>query len=135
MTTNQQTLRKQLITQAISHVLTTEDDVNLADYFTPDAIIQINEKVLSGIDAIGSRLAWMRQHLVKKTVVIKQLILEGNHGFDMHITTATDDMGQQRSIKVIGYFEFKDNKISLYEDVSIELNANDNLAIATSTED
>lgn len=123
----------ELVKGALKNVLEQHDSSKIAEYFTEDAVIQINEKILQGHQEIASRLDWIRENTTAVTIEIYNIFFSGNEGFDHHTSEFLDQNGDQQLLKIFGYIKLKGNKISRYEDVTIALNRGDDLSNATST--
>lgn len=121
-----------LVNQALQLVLAQHDSSHLPEFFCDDAVVQINERRLEGLEQIASRLNWIRANRPQVTLTVERLFFQGERGFDHHTTTLSDG-DRSTTIKVFGYIEMRDGKIALYEDVSIALDGQDHLPDATGT--
>ncbi|TCD57003.1 nuclear transport factor 2 family protein [Synechococcus sp. BS55D] len=129
--TAQDNAHAELIKTALQVVLAEHDTSRLEEFFCADAIVQINERRLVGLEAIASRLAWIREHRPKVSLQLERVFFQGDRGFDHHTTTLSDGDSSSAPIKVFAYIEMRDGKIALYEDVSIALDGQDHLPEAT----
>jgi predicted SnoaL-like aldol condensation-catalyzing enzyme len=113
--------------------LASYDQSKVDQYFTDDAVIIINEKILSGKKEIAARLNWIRENKPEVKVVLKRAFFNGDVGFDHHLSIFTGETGQQSIFKIFGYIEMRGDKISRYEDVTIQIEGEPEIKAATST--
>ena len=111
----------EIFSEMLQEVLAKHDTSKIGKYFTKDITILINEKELSGIDNVKARIDWIKQNLQAVQVTLEKIFFCGNKGFDHHTSAYTDSNGIERKLKIFGYIEFCGDKISRYEDVTIEL--------------
>ena len=119
------------VRSALDLVLARHDSTRLAEFFCDDAVVQINERRLEGLDQIASRLDWIRANRPQVTLTVERIFFQGDRGFDHHTTTLSDGASHVSTIKVFGYIEMRGGKVALYEDVSIALDGRDQLTDAT----
>lgn len=129
--TPQEERHAQHVRAALQVVLAEHDSSRLAEFFCDDAVVQINERRLEGLEQIASRLNWIRTNRPKVTLQVERIFFKGDRGFDHHTTTLSDGDSTHSTIKVFGYIEMRDGKVALYEDVSIGLGGEDVLPDAT----
>ena len=129
--TEQEQAHIDTVRQALELVLARHDSSRLADFFCDDAVVQINERRLEGLDQIASRLDWIRANRPQVSLTIEGIFFQGDRGFDHHTTTLSDGDSHASMIKVFGYIEMRGGKVALYEDVSIALDGRDQLSEAT----
>jgi len=129
--TAQDNAHAELIKTALQVVLAQHDSSRLREFFCEDAVVQINQRRLEGLEAIASRLDWIREHRPKVTLQLERVFFQGDRGFDHHTTILSDGTSSSAPIKVFAYIEMRDGKIALYEDVSIALDGADSLPEAT----
>ncbi|MCG9552598.1 nuclear transport factor 2 family protein [Vibrio sp. Isolate31] len=122
----------QLFNDAMQYVLAKHDVSRVADYFTDDAVIIINDRRLAGHQQICERLQWIKEHTSHVEVSIQRVFFDGDRGFDHHTSRVTSHDGNSALFKIFGYIEMRDNKISLYEDVTIQVEGENALHLATS---
>ena len=124
-----------LLSGALQEVLASHDATKVSEYFTDDAVIIINEKRLEGKKQICDRLNWIRANTDDVTVTIHRAFFHGNQGFDHHTTETITSEGEPVTFKIFGYTELQNGKISLYEDVTIQIAGKEAMHVATSTGD
>lgn len=121
-----------LVRGALLAVLEKQDSSKITQYFSDDAVLQINEKKLVGMKQIKARIDWIKENTTNVKVTIKKIIVSGDEGFDLHFSEAIDAQGEKHCVKVMGYFRIREGKIFHYEDVTIQLNDGQDLSLATS---
>ena len=122
-----------LISEALQQVLAQHDTTKISHYFTDDAVLMINEKVLQRHDQIADRLIWIQQHTQSVKVELHRVFFDSDEGFDHHTTEVVDLDGKRSLFKVFGYIQLRDGKIARYEDVTIQLVGDEAMAAVTST--
>lgn len=123
----------QFFASCLQEVLAKSDASKIDQYFTDDAVIVINEKLLNGKKEIADRINWIKQNKPETTVVLKKAFFNGNVGFDHHVSIFTCDDGKRGVFKIFGYIEMTNGKISRYEDVTIQIEGEPEITSATST--
>ncbi len=124
----------QLFCDALQIVLAKHDTSKVTDYFTEDAVIIINERRLEGSRQICERLQWIKEHTRSVDISVHRIFFDGDRGFDHHTSRVTSNEGTTALFKIFGYIEMRDNKISLYEDVTIQMEGEEAMHLATSVQ-
>ena len=124
-----------LLKGALRNVLGAHDPDAIPLYFSDDAVIQINERVLRGRDEITQRLTWIRDHTSAVQIDVVRIFFRGEEGFDHHTASFTDEQGKKIKMKVLGYTRVRDGKIVHYECLNVLLGSEDrNLAAVSISE-
>lgn len=124
----------QFFSDALHHVLAKHDASKVADYFTDDAVIMINERHLEGRQQICERLQWIKEHTHGVEITVHRIFFDGNRGFDHHTSRVTSNDGTSALFKIFGYIEMRNNKISRYEDVTVQIEGEEAMHLATSVQ-
>ncbi len=123
-----------LIHGALINVLGNRDVKKIPDYFTEDAIIIINERKLQGPEFFN-RIQWLRDNIEIQSVkvTVHNAFFVGDQGFDHHTSEVIYTNNKKAVYKIFGYIKLRDYKISRYEDVTIQLEGENDMGVVTST--
>lgn len=120
MTLDLNDLKIARVCNMLTDVLANRDVNKIADHFTDDAVMIINEKKLQRQD-IDNRIGWIKQNTQSIIVKVCTVFFQGDQGFDYHTSEVIDNTGKRSLYKIFGYTKLKDGKICYYEDVTIQL--------------
>lgn len=125
-----------LIHGALIDVLAKRDASRINDYFTEDATLIINEKKLQGAAAILNRIQWLKNNndIKSVTVTLHNAFFAGDEGFDYHTSEAVYQNNSKACYKIFGYIKLRDNKICHYEDVTIQLEGEQDMTVVVSSD-
>ena len=108
------------VRDAVKILLESQDTSKIKDYFHKDLRMILNTTELNFAELI-KRLDWIRENIRNVRVNVIDVICQSDTGFDYHTTEFTDLEGNVSLYKIYGYIKFKEDKICLYEDVTIQL--------------
>lgn len=110
---------KDIVKQAFDQLFkaTTLNETLISQYFHPDYKQYVDGKELD-YTAFITHMKAVKSSVHDTKVTFKHLISEGNSVCSVHIAEGTKANGKRVRFKVIAYFEIKENKIVLCDELS-----------------
>ncbi len=117
---------KQLIRDAFQAVFEDPhvDEKKIGEYFSEEYVQHVDGKTLD-FKGFIQHLNNLKEKVTDVSIDFKELISDGNKACSVHIARATKSDGRKVEGKVIAFFEVKDGKIMLVDELTLMLNGDE----------
>lgn len=109
---------KQLIRKAFAALADFQNSAeDVARFFSDDYVQIVDGKQLDRRGFVEHVLA-LRSHLSSLEIVIERIVADDASAATVHLATATRRTGETSTIKVVAFYEIRDGKIVLIDELS-----------------
>ena len=124
---------KNIVIEFLTYLIESEsiDEKIIASYLHDDFIQYVDGKTLNKLDCISHAKA-VKSSVHSGKVTFEHIISESNKVCTVHLAQGKTNEGNYVKFKVIAYFEIKDNKVWLFDELTRMVSGNDSDSDITS---